>query len=97
MNRTAFVDPVPYAVGNLPRTAVYGLFAPHNMDVDISLRREFAIRERVKLAIQCDAFNVNNAVHFGAPGTNPDQASFGTLTSQVNQPRKLQLNARITF
>jgi len=40
---------------------------------------------------------VNNAVHFGAPGLNPDQASFGTITSQANQPRKLQLNARITF
>ena len=34
---------------------------------------------------------------FAAPGLNPDQASFGTLTSQANQPRKLQLNARITF
>jgi hypothetical protein len=40
---------------------------------------------------------VNNAVRFGAPGLNPDQASFGTLTSQVNQPRKLQLNARVVF
>ena len=53
----------------------------------MSLRREFAIHEKLKLAIQCDAFNVNNAVRFGAPGTSPDQASFGTLTSQVNQPR----------
>jgi hypothetical protein len=97
LNKAAFVDPAPYTVGNIPRTAVYGLFAPHNMDVDLSLRREFAIRERIKLAIQCDAFNVNNAVHFGAPGLNPDQASFGTITSQANQPRKLQLNARITF
>jgi hypothetical protein len=63
----------------------------------MSLRREFAIHEKLKLAIQCDAFNMNNAVRFGAHGTNPDQASFGTLTSQVDQPRKLQLNARVTF
>jgi hypothetical protein len=61
------------------------------------VRREFAIHESIKLAIQADAFNVNNAVRFGTPGLNPDQASFGTVTSQVNQPRKLQLNARITF
>jgi hypothetical protein len=46
---------------------------------------------------QADAFNVTNSVFFGAPGTNPDQASFGTLTTQANQPRKLQLTARITF
>ena len=81
----------------MPRTGVYGLNAPYNADVDLSVRREFAIYENVRLAIQADAFNVNNAVHFGAPGLNPDQASFGTLTSQANQPRILQFNARITF
>jgi hypothetical protein len=97
LNRTAFVDPAPYTVGNLPRTAVYGLFAPHNMDVSVSLRRQFTIRESVKLSVQADAFNVNNAVHFGAPATNPDNASFGTLSTQANQPRKLQLSARVTF
>jgi len=97
LDRTAFVAPAAYTVGNLPRTGVYGLNAPFNSSIDVSLHREIAIRERVKLAIQCDAFNINNAVRFSAPATNPDQASFGTLTSQVNQPRKLQLNARITF
>jgi hypothetical protein len=97
LDRTAFVAPAAYTFGNLPRTGVYGLNAPYNADVDLSVRREFVIHENVKFAIQGDAFNVNNAVHFGAPGLNPDQASFGTLTSQANQPRKLQLNARITF
>ena len=97
LDRTAFVAPAAYTVGNLPRTGVYGLNAPFNSSIDLSVRREFALREKVKLAIQADAFNVNNTVRFGAPGTNPDQASFGTLTTQANQPRKLQLNARITF
>ncbi|MGD0168064.1 MAG: TonB-dependent receptor [Gaiellaceae bacterium] len=97
LDRTAFVDPAAYTVGNVPRSGVYGLNAPYNAGVDVSVRREFAIRERLKLAFQADAFNVNNAVHFGAPGGNPDVAAFGTVTSQANQPRKLQLTARITF
>jgi len=97
LDRTAFVDPAAYTVGNLPRSGVFGLNAPFNSSIDLSVRREFAIRENVKLAVQADAFNVNNTVRFGTPGTNPDQASFGTVTSQANQPRKLQLNARITF
>ena len=97
LDRNAFIAPAAYTVGNLPRTGVYGLNAPFNSSIDLSLRREFAIIERVKLAIQADAFNVNNAVRFGAPATNPDQASFGTITSQANKPRALQLNARITF
>jgi hypothetical protein len=97
LDRNAFATPAAYTVGNLPRTGVYGLNAPFNSSIDMSVRREFKLYERVKLAFQVDAFNVNNAVRFGAPGVNPDQASFGTVTSQANQPRKLQLNARVTF
>jgi hypothetical protein len=97
LDRTAFVAPAAYTWGNLPRTGVYGLNAPYTYSLDLSVRREFALHERVKLAIQGDAFNIFNAVCFAAPALNPDQASFGTLTAQANQPRKLQLNARITF
>jgi len=97
LNKTAFIDPLPYTVGSVPRTAPYGLFAPHNADVDVSVRREFALHERVRLALQADAFNVNNAVHFNAPATNIDAANFGVFSSMANTPRKLQFSARITF
>jgi len=97
LDKTAFEDPAAYTVGNIARSAPYGLFAPHNASVDVSVRREFRIRESVRLAFQADAFNVNNAVHFGAPGTNIDAASFGTFTSMANQPRKLQFSARVSF
>ncbi|HTS63690.1 MAG TPA: TonB-dependent receptor [Candidatus Acidoferrales bacterium] len=97
LDKTAFVDPPAYTVGNIARSAPYGLFAPHNADLDLSVRREFSIRERWKLAFQADAFNINNAVHFAAPGTNIDAANFGTFTTMANQPRKLQFSGRITF
>ncbi|MGO9256122.1 MAG: TonB-dependent receptor [Bryobacteraceae bacterium] len=97
LNKTAFVDPAAYTVGDIARSAPLGLFAPHNADLDVSVRREFPIRERVRLAFQADAFNVNNAVHFAAPGTAIDSASFGIFSSMANQPRKLQFSARLTF
>ena len=97
LNKAAFVDPPAYTEGNIPRSAPLGLFAPHNADVDITVRREFAIRESVKLAFQADAFNINNAVHFAAPGTGIDSATFGIFTSMANSPRKLQFSARLTF
>jgi len=98
LDRNAFTAPAAYTWGNLPRTGVFGLNAPYTDSIDLSVRREFPIvHERVKLAIQADAFNLLNSVFFSAPALNPDQASFGTLTAQANQPRKLQLNARITF
>jgi len=97
LNKAAFIDPLPYTWGDIPRAAPLGLFAPHVADLDVSVRREFPIRERVRLAFQADAFNVNNAVHFAAPGTAIDSASFGIYSSMANQPRKLQFSARLSF
>jgi hypothetical protein len=97
LNKAAFVDPPNYTVGNIARSAPFNLFAPHTADFDLSLRREFVYRERFRLAMQADAFNLNNAVHFAAPGTNIDSATFGIFGSMANQPRKLQLSARFSF
>jgi hypothetical protein len=97
LNKTAFVDPPAYTAGNIARSAPLGLFAPHNADVDITVRREFTIHENVRLALQADAFNINNAVHFAAPGLGIDSATFGIFTSMANSPRKLQFSARLSF
>ena len=97
LNKAAFVDPAAYTAGNITRAAPLGLYAPHNADVDLSLRREFPIRERVRLSFQADAFNINNAVHFSAPGLGIDSASFGIFSAMANQPRKLQFSARVSF
>jgi hypothetical protein len=97
LNKAAFVDPPNYTAGNIARSAPLGLYAPHNADLDLSVRREFPIKERFRIALQADAFNVNNAVHFAAPGTGIDSANFGIFSAMANQPRKLQFSARITF
>jgi hypothetical protein len=63
----------------------------------MSLRREIAIRERLKLALQADVFNITNTVCFAAPNTNIDSSNFGQVTTTSNLPRKIQINARLTF
>jgi len=97
LDKRAFTNPAAYTFGNLPRSAPFGLFAQGILNEDITLRREIAIKERLKVAIGVDMFNVTNSVYFAAPGTNIDSANFGQLTTASNAPRKLQLNARITF
>jgi hypothetical protein len=97
LNKSAFMDPAPYTFGNLPRSAPFGLLGPYNLDEDLSLRREIAIHERLKMAFEANMFNITNSVHFGSPGANIDSATFGEVTSQANLPRKVQFNARITF
>jgi len=97
LNKAAFVDPAAFTAGNIARSAAFGLFVPHNADFDLSVRREFAPLEHVRLSFQADAFNLNNAVHFAAPGTGIDSANFGIFSAMANQPRKLQFSARVTF
>ena len=97
LNKAAFVDAPAWTEGTIPRSAPLGLFAPHNADVDLSVRREFVMRERIRLAFQTDAFNFDNAVYFAAPGTNIDSATFGHITAMANSPRKLQFSARLSF
>jgi hypothetical protein len=97
INKAAFMDPAPYTFGNLPDSAAFHLFGPYLLDEDASLRREFVIHERMKLAFEAQTFNITNSVHFSAPGVNIDSATFGEVTSQANLARKFQFNARITF
>ena len=94
----AFQTPAPFTYGNTPRTLVLGLRNPNSFNEDASLRRDFQIREGLRLAIQADAFNVPNNVVFGGIGTDiRSLQSFGKVTSQANSPRVIQFNARIVF
>ena len=97
LDKRAFVNPAPYTFGNLPRSAPFGLAAQGILNEDITVRREIAIHERLKFAIGLDIFNVTNSVYFAAPGTNIDSANFGQVQTASNSPRKLQINARLTF
>jgi Carboxypeptidase regulatory-like domain len=97
LDKSAFSTPAPYTYGNTPRTAAFGIQNPSTYNIDVNLRRDFAIYENLKLTFQADAFNVLNMVTFSAPSTNISSSSFGKITSQSNGPRILQLSARISF
>jgi hypothetical protein len=97
LDKNTFVSPAAYAYGNTPRTNVYGIQNPGTHDEDISLKREFPIRENLKVAIQADAFNVFNLVTFAAPSTSVTSSNFGKISAQSNSPRILQLGARVSF
>jgi len=102
INKNAFVYAANYTFGNVARTAPYGLIGPGGQDLDASLRRSFGIwnKENVKLSLQLDMFNVANKVVFGAPNTTyqgTGTTSFGTISSQANQSRDIQLNAKVTW
>jgi hypothetical protein len=94
----AFGPPVAGGPGN--RNLVTG---PGLWNVDLALLKDFKLPfgETQKLQFRCDAINVFNHVNFSSPGgTNSlliNPAQFGTITSDVNGPRILQLGLRYMF
>jgi hypothetical protein len=97
LNSGAFTEPAAGTYGNAARMAPYNLYAPNIWDLDISVRRVFVIHEGISFAIQADAFNILNLVNFGAPNTTLSSSAFGEITTQANNPRKLQFSGRFTF
>jgi len=92
---------------NAPRTAPYKIFGPGNYDLDLSLRRIFALHAfNSKLTIQADLYNVTNHTQFlVSTGSNSSTyyqgatspGAFGQVISQANLPRQAQFSARIEF
>ncbi len=83
---------------------------PFQVRFDMSLAKEFPIRERLRLRFEFDAFNVFNHPSFDAPNNNvlffpnfspppsfPPAGSLGLIQHTIGSPRFLQLNLHLTF
>jgi hypothetical protein len=65
---------------------------------DLSLFKNFALTERVKLQVRGAAYNFTNTPQFGTPNVSINSANFGVITlSTVNDPRLIQLSMRLNF
>jgi hypothetical protein len=93
----AFASPSPYVFGTLTRSAPFGLRGASIWDQALTLRRQFGITDRIKFIFSASAFNVFNVVSFGGVTTSINSSAFGQVSTQQNNPRKLQLDARIRF
>jgi hypothetical protein len=95
-NGACFTAPPNFTFGNEPR-ADDNLRTPGVDNWDMSLFKDFHIRESLTLNLRAEAFNTFNRVQFGSPNTSLGNSQFGWITSQQNNPRLLQLSGRITF
>jgi hypothetical protein len=93
--------------GNAPRNFVRGFGA---WQMDLAVRREFPIFERVNLQFRAEAFNIFNHPNFGQINSFYGQKAFGQATATLaNSPgvlsplyqsggaRSLQLALKLTF
>ena len=99
INSAAFQQTTDYKFSVLARTAPFGLIGPGNYNLDLSLRRIFALPhfDRMKLTLEGDLYNAFNHVQLGGINTAYGNNTFGVPTATANQSRDAQLAARIDF
>ena len=90
------MQPGSYQVRQFPQY-VNALRADPIRQWDLKIYRKFTIHERLNMNFGIDALNLTNHVQFGAPNLSPTSTAFGSVTSQANGARQLQLNVRIEF
>jgi len=61
----------------------------------ISLAKKFSPTEKLSLDFRWEAFNLFNRTRFDTGSTNLDSATFGVVTSQSNDPRRMQLGLKL--
>ena len=71
--------------------------APGRVNFDMSLFKDFPIREQVKCQLRAEAFNIFNTPQFGQPNATIGNAQAGVISSTVGNPRQLQVALRFAF
>jgi hypothetical protein len=107
INRAAFAEPPAGRQGTFGRNGLRGFPA---WQIDLSLRRQLNLSERVRLQVRIDAFNLFNHPNFGAPAGILSDPNFGASTQmlgrslgglsplyQIGGPRSLQLSLKVLF
>jgi hypothetical protein len=66
-------------------------------DFSASLQKRFPIGEKRNFQIKFEAFNLMNHPVFAAANSTASSSAFGTISSQLNRPRLVQVVARLVF
>ncbi|HEY1809471.1 MAG TPA: TonB-dependent receptor [Acidobacteriaceae bacterium] len=97
-NTTSFTEAPLDTIGNVGRN---GFIGPGYFNTDMSLQKNFPIRETLTAQFRMDAYNVFNHINPGNPGQT-NTGSDGTITGEpalgiYTNPRQLQFSLRVQF
>ncbi len=93
-NTAAFSRPDMYQIGNAGRNIIIG---PSNVNLDATVAKEFPLTESKRLQFRAEFFNAANHPNWGTPGATLGTAAFGTITSNENLPRVMQLGLKFIY
>jgi hypothetical protein len=92
--QTIFSSPgIDGSMGNAPLGDIFG---PGYYGWDLSLRKNFPIRESMLVTFQWDAYNAFNRVNYSNPSTTITGSTFGQITG-ANPPRQMQFGLKFAF
>ena len=95
LSAAAFSQAPQFTFGNITR--FLNVRGPALFNWDVSVFKAFSVRERIKAQFRAEALNATNTAYFGNPNTTLTNSQFGVISSQINNPRLIQLGARVTF
>jgi hypothetical protein len=94
-NTRCFSAAPPGELGNASRTPVSG---PDFVNTDFSVIKHLTLTERTRLDFRTEFFNLFNHAQFGSPGADLNSpATFGAISSTVNNPRVIQFALKLAF
>jgi hypothetical protein len=95
-NTSAFAAPAPFTFGNGGRTNGFG---PGAVMMDLSVLKDFTVRERHHLQFRLETLNALNHANPGLPNLNRGNANFGRITGLIagNEARIIQLGLHYKF
>ncbi|MBI2690297.1 MAG: TonB-dependent receptor [Acidobacteria bacterium] len=89
-----FSIPAQYRFGNAPRT-YNGLRSDGTAQVDVTLSKNFRIRELFQIQFRAETFNLTNTARFAPPNQSFGNPQFGQVNAQGNQPRIVQFSLKL--
>jgi hypothetical protein len=92
-NTSVFSTAPQFTLGNATRNPVRG---PGYRNLDVALVRRVPLPAGTAVDLRLEAFNVTNAIAFGAPNGSFGSAAFGTITA-AGDPRVIQVALKFQF
>ncbi len=102
-NTASFLQPTGVAFGTTGRNIMSG---PGLFALNLSLFKNFRIRERANIELRAETFNLTNTPQFANPSASMTSSTFGYVTSTLGSGtgvngtgggRALQLGAKVSF
>jgi len=92
---SVYTQPAAFTFGNVGPTVNIRNDGVKNFD--LSLFKQFAPVERMRVQFRVEALNAFNTPRFNLPNLSVTSTTFGQITSQFNAPRQLQFGLKLLW